>query len=162
MGLGYKFTQASGNNMHDLLGIDLNSGRTLWSRNVPRGGGWNDLFFLNDSTLMLVAGGLHSIHMKTGRGWSHMAVTAKEDYKGVAATNAVGLGVGLLTGTYFYRGPNVVYDLVSNTIIDSLHIYIMHLKIILYVLIYFRVGLFGKMISQKILEVSRIFLFEME
>lgn len=74
--------------------------------------------------MIVVASGLHSINIKTGKGWDYNTITGKKDYTGTAAANAVGVGLGLLTGTFVMStGHDLVRDLVSNTITDSSNIY---------------------------------------
>jgi hypothetical protein len=67
IGIGYRFNNFSGHS-NLLEGINLQNGCRLWSRVVHREVGWKDLFYSNDSTLMVVATGLHSINVKTGKG----------------------------------------------------------------------------------------------
>ncbi len=122
IGIGYKSKGLSISN--ELEGIDLADGKVLWKRKVNREYGWNDMLYTNDSTMIAVTGGLHSINVKTGEGWDYETVTGKNDYTSTIATNAVAIGLGLLTGNVMLStGHDVVRDLVSNTIIDSSNIY---------------------------------------
>jgi hypothetical protein len=123
IGIGYKFKSMTGYS-NELEGIDLKTGIIIWKRNVNREYGWNDVFYINDSTLIVVAAGLHSINIKTGKGWSYNAVSGKKDYTGTATANALGVAAGLLTGTFVIStGHDLVRDIVSNTIVDSTSIY---------------------------------------
>ncbi|MGV8138144.1 MAG: PQQ-binding-like beta-propeller repeat protein [Mangrovibacterium sp.] len=123
IGVGYKFKSSTGYS-NELEGIDLKNGNVVWKRVLNREYGWNDIFYTNDSTLIVVAAGLHAINVKTGKGWDYNTITGKKDYKGTAAANAVGVGLGLLTGTFVMStGHDLVRDLVSNTITDSSNIY---------------------------------------
>lgn len=124
IGIGYKFKSSTGYS-NELEGIDLKNGNVLWKRDLNREYGWNDVFYTNDSTMIVVAAGLHSIDIKTGKGWDYNTITGKKDYTGTAAANAVGVGLGLLTGTFVMStGHDLVRDLVSNTITDSSSIYL--------------------------------------
>ena len=123
IGIGYKFKNATGYS-NELEGIDLTNGNILWKRNLNREYGWNNLFYINDSTMIVVAAGLHSINIKTGKGWDYNTITGEKDYSGTVAANALGVVAGLLTGTFVMStGCNLVRDLVSNTIVDSVSIY---------------------------------------
>jgi hypothetical protein len=123
IGIGYK-RKSSMIQSHDLEGIELKNGTILWRRNLSREFGWNDYFYLNDSTIVAVAGGLHAINVKNGKGWTYTAITGKRDYGGAVAANAIGATVGVLTGTYVVTpGANLIKDLVSNTLLDSTSIY---------------------------------------
>ncbi len=123
IGVGYKFKSSTGYS-NELEGIDLKNGNVVWRRDLNRDFGWNDVFYANDSTVIVVAAGLHAINIKTGKGWDYNTNTGKKDYTGTAAANAVGVAAGLLTGTFVMTtGHNLVRDLVSNTITDSSNIY---------------------------------------
>lgn len=124
IGIGYKFKTMDGYS-DELEGIDLKNGQVVWKRNLNREYGWNDVFYANDSILVVVASGLHALNIKTGQGWDYNTITGKKDYKGTAVKNAFGVGLGLLTGTSVLSiGHDVVRDLVSNKLTDSSHIYI--------------------------------------
>ena len=123
IGIGYKFKSSTGYS-NELEGINLKNGNILWKRDLNREYGWNDVFYINDSTMIVVAAGLHAVNINTGKGWDYNTITGKKDYTGTAATNAVGAIAGLLTGTFVMStGHNLVRDLVSNTIVDSSNIY---------------------------------------
>jgi len=122
IGIGYKNKHSI--NSDELQGIDLKNGKILWTKELNRDYGWNDLFYTNDSTLIIVASGLHSINIKTGKGWDYNTVTGKKDYSGTVAANAAGVALGLLTGTFIVTtGHNVIHDILSNVLIDSSNIY---------------------------------------
>ncbi|MBN2777948.1 MAG: PQQ-binding-like beta-propeller repeat protein [Bacteroidales bacterium] len=123
IGVGYRFKNSAGYS-NELEGIDLKSGNVIWKRGLNREYGWNDILYINDSTMIVVAAGLHSINIKNGQGWDYNTITGKKDYTGTAAANAVGVAAGLLTGTFVMStGHNLVRDLVSNSLVDSSYIY---------------------------------------
>ncbi len=123
IGIGYRFKSSTGYS-NELEGIDLKSGNVIWKRDLNREYGWNDVFYTNDSTMIVVAAGLHSININSGKGWDYNTITGKKDYTGTAAANAVGVAAGLLTGTFVMStGHNLVRDVVSNSLVDSSYIY---------------------------------------
>lgn len=123
IGIGYNFKSSTGYS-NQLEGIDLKNGNVAWKRDLNREYGWNNVFYANDSTLIVVAAGLHAINIRTGKGWDYNTITGKKDYTGMAVSNALGVGLGLLTGTFVMStGHDLVRDLVSNTITDSSNIY---------------------------------------
>ena len=123
IGIGYKLKSLTGSS-NELEGIELKNGNVIWKRAVNKEYGWNDVLYINDSTMMVVAAGLHTIDIKTGKGWDYNTITGKKDYTGTVAANAVGVGLALLTGTLVTSsGHNLVRDLVSNVLIDSSSIY---------------------------------------
>lgn len=104
IGLGYKIKGFGPEN--DLLqGIDLRNGHIKWTTPISRHFGWNNVVHLNDSTLIIVSSGIHSIHLKNGSGWDYSAQTGENI-------------LDLLTGDY------QVYGEVSNLIGDSTNIYL--------------------------------------
>jgi hypothetical protein len=148
IGVAYQYIADGGDGYYtnDLMGIDLMKCKLLWKRTVNRAYGWNDFFFLNDSTLLVVAAGLHSINIKTGGGWAHNAVTGKThnvNNSGSVAGAVVGgiLGGivggiigGLIGGGGYYMhipvyyaatsaGIDVIKDVCSNVLINNDFIY---------------------------------------
>ena len=123
IGIGYK-SKNSTKHSNELEGIDLKNGNVLWKRDLNRDYGWNNVLYTNDSTMIVVAAGLHAIDMKTGKGWDYNTITGKKDYTGTVLANAAGVGLALLTGTLVTSsGHDVVRDLVSNVLIDSSYLY---------------------------------------
>lgn len=123
-GVGYNYSAFSGLTKK-LQGIELNSGLKLWERELLNDYGWNDVFALNDSTLLIASSGLHTFNIKTGKGWDYFLETGDKNYKGMIAANAAGLALGVLTGTFIVStAPDIVRDVVSNILVDSTRIYI--------------------------------------
>ncbi|WP_339740989.1 PQQ-binding-like beta-propeller repeat protein [uncultured Sunxiuqinia sp.] len=122
-GIGYKYRV--GDQLSDKLeGIDLKTGDVLWKRELSREYAWNNVFYLNDTTLLAVAAGLHTIHLKNGSGWDYNTVTGDKDYSVTNTANALGAVAGVLTGTFVIStGYNLVRDLVSNVLADSTDLY---------------------------------------
>ncbi len=123
IGIGYKYYFSSGTS--DILeGIDLDKGKSLWKREIKREHGWNNIFYLTDSVLLVAASGLHAINLKTGTGWDYNAVTGKNDYTSAVVGTVAGVALGVLTGTFVTpTGHDVVRDIASNVLVDSAHIY---------------------------------------
>ena len=123
VGLGYKNNTLKGRT-NELEGIELQNGSIIWKRELNREYGWNNVFFINDSTLIIVASGLHAVNTNTGKGWDYNMITIEKDYTGTAIANTLGIAAGLLTGTFFITtGHSLVTDLISNTLVDSTFIY---------------------------------------
>ncbi len=123
IGIGYKYYFSSGSS--DILeGIDLDRGKSLWKREIIRNYGWNNIFHLTDSVLLIAASGLHTINLKTGTGWDYNAVTGKNDYTSAVVGTAAGVALGVLTGTFVVpTGHDVVKSIASNVLVDSADIY---------------------------------------
>jgi hypothetical protein len=123
IGLGYKVK--TGVPDKDMLqGISLDNGNVLWTRKLNCDFGWNELFYTNDTTAVIVTGGLHSINVNNGFGWDYTAVTGDKDYSKTAATNVFGTALGIFTGTFVLAsGYDLISDINSNTLVDSTCIY---------------------------------------
>ncbi|NOU47075.1 MAG: PQQ-like beta-propeller repeat protein [Bacteroidales bacterium] len=123
IGIGYTFNSMSGFS-NSLRGIDFENGNLFWERYIDHEYGWNDIFPMNDSVVMIVSSGLHTVNLLNGDGWDYNAVTGAKDYTGTIAANAAGLALGLLTGSFVVTtGYDMVSELVSNVIVDSNAIY---------------------------------------
>jgi outer membrane protein assembly factor BamB len=59
IGVGSKFKSSTGYS-NELEGIDLKNGNVVWRRNLNRDYGWNDVFYTNDSNMILFNAGLHA------------------------------------------------------------------------------------------------------
>jgi PQQ-like domain len=120
IGLGYGLMK-----QNRLFGVDLATGEDMWHRDIPRDYGWNGSYQPNDSTIIILASGVHFINLKTGKGWDVEMATGKKDYSGTVATNIAGAALGLLTGTFMYStGHNTVTGLSSNALIKEDKIYV--------------------------------------
>ncbi|MEO8588932.1 MAG: PQQ-binding-like beta-propeller repeat protein [Flavobacteriales bacterium] len=123
IGFGYALATVT-KSQNTLIGYDLMTGNMIWHREISREFSWNDVLYLNDSTILIVAAGLHAVNIHDGTGWDHHAVSGAKDYTAAAVGTGLGVVAGLLTGTYAVNtGHDLVRDLVSNVIIDSLSIY---------------------------------------
>lgn len=118
--LGYKYKIINSNFSDNLEGINLTDGKVLWSKEIKKNFGWNDVKKLNDSTILITSSGLHQINVNTGEGWSYEASTGRNDYKGTIAANIIGIALMATTGSGFYSyGKDVVRELVSNTLYND-------------------------------------------
>jgi hypothetical protein len=108
-----------------LIGYDLQNTQVLWKRKLTREYTWNDAFLIDDSTLMVVSSGLHTVNLRTGKGWDYNAITGSKDYTKTGIINGLGIGLGILTGTFVMAtGHDVVSGLVSNVVSDSASYYL--------------------------------------
>jgi PQQ-like domain len=123
IGIGYN-VKLKNTNSKTVEGINLVDGKSIWKREITRDYGWNSINILNDSTLIVVAAGLHNINIKNGSGWDFDTNTGTKDYTESAIKNVAGVALGVLTGTFVTSsGYNLLNDLVSNVLIDSNNIY---------------------------------------
>jgi hypothetical protein len=140
IGIAYRYLEGEGYT-NDFMGIDLLTSKLIWKRNINRTFGWNDFFYLNDSTFMVVAAGLHAINIQTGKGWDYNAITGHSDNSNVTAAIVGGIVGGLIgavisgllggslyyvpiTSTFMNTENNIIRDVVSNVIIEDDFIYL--------------------------------------
>ena len=101
IGIGYRSgTLKESKNI--LEGVDLRNGETIWKREINREYGWNSLFYINDSTLIVVASGIHEINIYNGKGWDYNAVTGKSDATGLLYFTGGLASNALLENDYIY------------------------------------------------------------
>jgi hypothetical protein len=105
-----------------LVGIDMVSGGLMWRRDVSGELGWESAKQVNDSTVLITAGGLHTVGAQDGLGWDINRVThvKKTDMKKVGLallTGVAGAAAGYMVipggdfSDYFlHLSSNVLYD----------------------------------------------------
>lgn len=98
IGIGYKVKNFN-NNTNVLEGIDLSNGNVLWTKELNREYGWDGVFYLDSTTLIVVAGGIHSFDIRTGAGWDYNTRTGKRNAS--------------------IYGSSVIRSISSNVLIDS-------------------------------------------
>jgi len=81
-GIAYKFDMWLGY-VNKLEGIDLMSGKKIWTRKIYQWDRLDDAFFINDSTLMVIASGLNSININTGKGWAFYMSSESDGFTGL-------------------------------------------------------------------------------
>lgn len=118
IGMGYRISSTRHKNT--LFGFDMKDGKEIWRRPISRDYDWNDVTMINDTTTVLVAGGVHTIDPRDGTGWSYDSKTGKKDYTAAVVGTLAGLAAGLLTGNYVIStGHTLISDMVSNVLIDE-------------------------------------------
>ncbi|WP_317896616.1 hypothetical protein [Aurantibacillus circumpalustris] len=68
--------------------VNLAVGNTVWSCKIPKDENWVDTQFLNDTTLLIAAGGLHAVSIKSGLVWSFPLTTAIKTNRSFIYSNA--------------------------------------------------------------------------
>ncbi|PBQ33345.1 hypothetical protein CNR22_16690 [Sphingobacteriaceae bacterium] len=68
--------------------VNLTLGTTTWSCTIPKGENWIDTQFLNDSTVLIAAGGLHAVNVRTGLLWTFPLSTAIRTNRSFIYSNA--------------------------------------------------------------------------
>lgn len=122
--IGYP-RNASGKSAHLLTGYDLRNGTMRWKRTIDRSEGWSDMKYLNDSTILISASGLHTIDLNTGRGWDFRMETVRMNYGAGPALTGVGRVGDQRLGTFGGSSrTDIVLGIASDALFDSTAIYI--------------------------------------
>lgn len=104
--------------------VNLALGTTTWSCNIPKSENWMDTQFLNDSTLLIAAGGLHAVNIRKGLLWSFPLSTAIKTNRSFIYSNArfntiQQISQVIKTSTE----DNVVTQIASNILMDNKRVY---------------------------------------
>ncbi|MCF0055066.1 hypothetical protein [Dyadobacter sp. CY356] len=116
-----------------MQGVDLENGKSVWSRNVPGSYGWENLEMLDHETALIKSSGLHLVKISDGYGWDidRVSHAEKVDMKkvGLAVLTGVALGAasGALGGAYYgyavpYSGDgytNMFLEISSNPVYNN-------------------------------------------
>ena len=105
--------------------VDLNTGERVWKRRFPYEH-WNDVYHLNDTTVLIFGSGFHQFNLSTGEGWNYAAVTSKRNDRGRRfLSNLLGISSAIFLGTGFYTwgGVNQIQGLYAEPLITDDRIY---------------------------------------
>ncbi len=61
--------------------VNLNDGSLVWSAPITSKDNWNGFRFLNDTVMIIAAGGLHAVNINTGLLWSYKLTTIDKTAK---------------------------------------------------------------------------------
>lgn len=119
----YKFNSMNPSS-DKMEGLDLKTGKVVWSRSLERTYGWDESQKLNDSTLLISSSGLHTVNLHTGEGWDYKAQTGKKQTGEMVAKSVGSVVLGVLTGVAPIPNLDLVTGIVSNTLVDGDEIYL--------------------------------------
>lgn len=118
LNIGVGYPKRGDTNM--AFAINLSNGEALWTKEIDRTLGWNDVYMLTDSVMLIATNGVTSVNLATGEGWVYDARENKTKVGEMIAVNAAGILLGALTGVYMYQTtPEHITDIVSNILIDN-------------------------------------------
>jgi len=125
IGVGYLYSSSRGFT-NTLEGIDLNTGKSIWKRDIKREYNLNDFIQLNDSVILISADGLHTVNLKTGQGWNYAIHTGNKDYTNTVVSNIFDITISVLLGSEYEvtTGYDLITGVLSNVLVDSTGIYI--------------------------------------
>lgn len=99
---------------YTLKGIDANNGSTVWKRKLKDRDAVDPFsVMLDDNTLLLITGGIHTVNLQTGEGWSYEVKTGDKSLKKAIVqqafttltAGAAGMGIGMV-GVQIGVNPN--------------------------------------------------------
>ncbi len=121
-GVGYKYLYPGLTNT--LRGFSLSNGEPIWEKTLVKEPGVESVSFIGDTTLYIMASGLHYMNSETGIGWDYKAKTAMVHTEMNAGAILAGAAFGLIGGAIFIPYTSeFVTGLHSNILEDSCSIY---------------------------------------
>lgn len=104
--------------------ISLLNGTVYWKANLSHKEDWMDVKYLNDTTIIIAANGLHAINIHTGLLWSHPLVTAEKNQKTLVYSVVHKENVQKINTSFkTTKEDNLLTHLGSNILIDGDVIY---------------------------------------
>jgi hypothetical protein len=104
--------------------VNLTVGNEVWTCSIPREENWVDTQYLNDSTLLIAAGGLHAVSLKSGLLWSFPISTALKTNRSFVYSNAKYKTIQEISSVIKTSAEdNLVRQIASNILKDNNHIY---------------------------------------
>ena len=108
----------------ELSCLSLLNGAQLWSAAIPRKEDWMDVKYLNDTTLIIAANGIHAVNINRGLLWSHALLTAEKNQKSLVYSVVNKANVQKINTSYkTSTEDNLLSHLGSNILIDDEVIY---------------------------------------
>ncbi|MDO9001762.1 MAG: hypothetical protein Q7W45_18490 [Bacteroidota bacterium] len=110
--------------VNELSCVSLLNGDVFWKALIPRKENWMDVKYLNDTTLIIAANGVHAININRGLIWSHNLNTAEKNQKTLVYSVINNTNVEKITESYkTTTEDNLLSQLGSNILIDGDVIY---------------------------------------
>jgi hypothetical protein len=104
--------------------VNLVSGATSWSCNIPKNEDWVDNKALNDSVFIVAAGGLHAISIKSGLLWSFPLVTSIKTNRSFVYSLAKFLTIQKISSVIkTSKEETLVSQIASNILTDANFVY---------------------------------------
>lgn len=118
---GFMYDRVQENVLHC---VNLTTGSTSWSCSIPMTENWVDTQYLNDSTLLVAAGGLHAIGARSGLLWSFPLTTAVKTNRSFVYSNAKYTTIQQISSVIKTSSDdNMVSQIASNILQDAGRIY---------------------------------------
>lgn len=96
--LVYKTNLSKGSNIVEA--IDISSGKKLWERDIERENGWDNIYRINDSILVIYSDAIYLVNINNGKGMEFKAKTVDRKYGKTILTGTLSLTLAILTGSY--------------------------------------------------------------
>ncbi len=91
-----------------LKGVDAMTGKEIWKKNISKRDAEIPYYrLINDSTLLIISGGLHAVNIYTGKGWDYDIKTSDNSFKREVISYGISSGGGFI--------PALIADLVRGT-----------------------------------------------
>ncbi len=77
LALGYHPNPVQFEDRNHLVAYDISTGEEVWDRYLYQGVGWNEAYYISDTTLLISSQGVHTLNITNGRGWSYQGETTR-------------------------------------------------------------------------------------
>ncbi len=111
------------NNLNKLSAHLLSTGDLIWETTLNNEQQWNDLKYLNDTTLIIAASGLTSINLKTGKNWEIALETSLKPNGPILISDNEILNKTNITSVETSTNNSNITNLSSNILIVNNQIY---------------------------------------
>jgi outer membrane protein assembly factor BamB len=105
----------------EIQGVNLKNGKLVWRKEIASYDGWENLYQVNDSCVLVLSNGLRWINIKNGRGWHTVFENEVNKHKGQTVKTSMKVTMGLYTG--FLLNRDLEQDKKNELIADSINIY---------------------------------------
>ena len=106
-------------NSNKLFGINITNGKPIWKREINRASGAIKVEKLNDSILIILSNGLHTVNIKNGLGFDYTTKTSELDYTAFITTRSTDESSGPAFRALYYNKPQTIGNLHSNVLTNE-------------------------------------------
>jgi hypothetical protein len=104
--------------------LDINSGKIVWQKYMPVKYNWEDAKEVNDSAVIVAAGGLYYINLYSGKGWNTNSITSKDEFQIPSTMGVIPEKASSITVPRLENRSNVWKGTTSGIVMEDNTVYI--------------------------------------